>query len=93
MFYHKGQCGSCWAFSAVAALEGQYFRKNGKLFSLSEQQVLDCSSNSVYGNGGCNGGWMNSAFNYVRDNKGIYNQTIYPYKAVVCSIFLLKIIY
>lgn len=76
----QGQCGSCWAFSAIGAVEAAYaIEQNTSPISLSEQELVDCGSST--GNHGCQGGWMDSAFTWIINNKGICNQTGYPYTA------------
>ncbi|CAI9099960.1 OLC1v1036863C1 [Oldenlandia corymbosa var. corymbosa] len=72
---NQGGCGSCWAFSAVGALEGIHQIKTGELVTLSEQELVDCDFRS----GGCRGGLMTLAFQYLVERKGITSAENYPY--------------
>jgi len=75
----QGQCGSCWAFSATAAIEGANAIQTKQLLNLAEQQMVDCGSST--GNYGCNGGWMDYAFQYIINAGGQAVTADYPYTA------------
>ncbi|XP_021804208.1 senescence-specific cysteine protease SAG39-like [Prunus avium] len=76
----QGQCGCCWAFSAVAATEGITQLTTGKLISLSEQELVDCDTSGE--DQGCEGGLMDDAFQFIQQNHGISTEASYPYNGV-----------
>jgi C1A family cysteine protease len=74
---NQGGCGSCVAFSAVGALEGQLkIQANNPSWNtdLSEQHLFSC------GGGTCSGGWyISSALNYLQQY-GTPDEACSPYQ-------------
>jgi hypothetical protein len=77
---NQESCGSCWTFSAAGALEGAYAIAGHRLTDFSEQNIVDCDTTGQ--DSGCNGGLMDSAFEWIQDNGGLCTEDAYPYDAV-----------
>ena len=73
---YQGGCGSCWDFCATAAFEAIYSIQRGRMLDLSEQHILSCVSQGS----GCEGGWMDDAYNYYQYVGGI-DEDCMPYQA------------
>lgn len=72
-------------FTAIGAIEGQHFRKTGKLLKFSQQNLIDCNYDQEDGNYGCKGGDMTVAFEFLIKQKGVSLASKYPYKAADSS--------
>jgi C1A family cysteine protease len=72
----QGQCGSCWAFSSTGGVEGQWALATANLQSLSEQQLVDCSTASS----GCGGGLMTTSFEFYESTPAASEES-YAYTA------------
>jgi len=72
---NQGYCGSCWAFSATEQIESDVIRTLGVSYILSPEQITQCDTTSY----GCNGGWTENAYNYVKKAGGIEQEKDYPY--------------
>ncbi|KAF1745553.1 hypothetical protein MXB_2493 [Myxobolus squamalis] len=76
--HNQLQCTSCYAYSAVGAIESHFAIQSGILRELSVQEIIDCSDS--YGNLGCDGGFPESIYEYVWDN-GLSLESDYSYTA------------
>ncbi|CAD5232417.1 unnamed protein product [Bursaphelenchus xylophilus] len=73
-------CGCCYAFAAIGAIESQFKIRTNKTYDLSEQQAVSCTyqSSKYSNNGGCDGGQSFAVFQYAIDN-GLGTETDFPY--------------
>jgi C1A family cysteine protease len=74
---YQGQCGSCFIFASIAAIEGQLSIHYGNHQKLSEQEMIDCLHDGNHFLG-CKGGHYSDVFDFARQN-GIASAYDYPY--------------
>jgi len=63
----QGNCGACWAITAVETVESAYAISKGTLYNLAETEVIACDDSCEM----CNGGWPQNAYDYVMENNGL----------------------
>eukprot|EP00536_Pseudo-nitzschia_multiseries_P008600 jgi/Psemu1/198479/e_gw1.220.24.1 len=73
----QGECGACWAVTAVETVESAYFLATGNLYTLSESEIIICDDSCEM----CSGGWPQNAFEWVMDHGGLPPQSVLPYDA------------
>ena len=87
----QGGCGSCWAFATMGVVESAYLIRGNVEMDFSEQWLVSCTEA-----GDCNGGWYETALDYMLDKPdacegiGTPLEEQYPYQGqnadCVCPI-------
>lgn len=73
-------CGCCWIFGSIAAIESAIAIKYGKLMKLSEQELLECITDPTNtGYAGCRGGGDNWVYNHLKNVGGVTMAYNYGY--------------
>jgi len=73
----QGECGACWAVTAVETVESAYFLSTGNLYELSESEIIVCDDSCEM----CSGGWPQNAYEWVMDHGGLPLRSKLPYDA------------
>ncbi|XP_063408693.1 cathepsin L-like [Mytilus trossulus] len=80
---NQGAAGSCWAFSTIENVEGQWALSGQPLLNLSVEQVVDCDGFEDISrkNADCGvfGGWPYLAYQYIMKTGGIESSRDYGY--------------
>jgi hypothetical protein len=76
--YQQGECGSCWSFASLGALEKQIcMRSEGDVkASLSREMLVRCSEQ----NNGCEGGNADKAYEDLMEIGGVFSTDCLPYQ-------------
>jgi C1A family cysteine protease len=80
----QGNCGSCYAFAAIAAMETVYnIQKNDSTIDidLSEQFLISCGMGFPWINQGCCGGFTSETLMFLK-TQGVPLESCFPYGAV-----------
>lgn len=71
-------CGSCYALSAMSAIESLLHIKTGKMIDLSVQEIIDCAGD--FETWGCYGGFDHRVIDYVLEKGGVSLADDYSYE-------------
>jgi len=73
--HSQGNCGACWAITAVETAESAYFLKYGELIDLAESEVIVCDYTCEM----CSGGWPQNAYEYMNKYNGLPPEAYWYY--------------
>ena len=78
---NQGNCEAGYIFASIGSIESaRSIKYNTTVIPLSEQQILDCDTDS--NNIACNGGWGYLVYDHLMESPCIATARKYPYKGV-----------